>query len=209
MSKGISSQVTYGCSNADFIGKHSYDNLYLNVFLPTFETNIKTQLVGNYNFPNVMTAIAVGLHFGIAMNDIKKAIENYVPDNSRSQLIINGSNTILLDAYNANPTSMKAAISNFENLDLLNKMLWIGAMKEMGNHEAHEHEALVFFIEKTNWKEVILVGKEFYNCKRNYRWFENSDEASEFVKNSKPENASILIKGSRGSKMEKLLEAFR
>ena len=209
MSKGISSQVTYGRINADYVGNISSENqVYLSVLISAFETTIQTQLVGNYNFSNIMTSVAVGLHFGIEMNDIQKAIENYTPDNNRSQLIKKGSNTILLDAYNANPTSMSAAISNFKNLELPNKMLWIGAMKEMGNNEASEHEALVLLIEENNWKDVILVGKEFSKCKKKYSWFENAEEATLFLKNKQPENASILIKGSRGSKMEKLMEAL-
>lgn len=208
MARGIEQQITYGSKDAALIGQSSDKHLYLEVNIPSTQTSIHTQLVGNYNFPNVMTAVAVGLHFGVAMKDIKTAIENYAPDNSRSQLLKMGSNTVLLDAYNANPTSMRAAIINFKALDLPNKMLWLGAMKEMGNEETKEHEALVGLIDESAWSDVLLVGKEFFSCKSNHRWFATSEEATAFVKESKPEHASILIKGSRGSKMERMLEGL-
>jgi UDP-N-acetylmuramoyl-tripeptide--D-alanyl-D-alanine ligase len=209
MANGISSQITYGLSDANITGSPSENNLYLDVNFPEKNITIHSQLVGNYNFPNIMTAVTVGLHFGVDILSIKKAIENYSPDNSRSQLLKINSNTVVLDAYNANPTSMRAAISNFNNLSLENKMLWIGAMKEIGNEEAIEHDSLVKFIAENDWREVVLVGNEFKVCKGKYQWFENSDEASAFVKKSCLENCSILIKGSRGSKMEKMLEALR
>jgi UDP-N-acetylmuramoyl-tripeptide--D-alanyl-D-alanine ligase len=209
MAKGIAAQVTYGSSNATYTGTPLNNGVLLGVRLLNPATTIQTNLVGNYNFPNVMTAIAVGLYFGVSIENIKQAIANYNPDNSRSQWLQKGTNKIILDAYNANPTSMKAAISNFANLDLENKVLWIGAMKEMGDEEQNEHKELVSFIEQHQWKEVILVGKEFAAINTSYHKFETSSDASAYIQNTPPENSSILIKGSRGSKMELMLDAIK
>jgi UDP-N-acetylmuramoyl-tripeptide--D-alanyl-D-alanine ligase len=211
MASGIKEQITYGSVNAKYIGKTLTEDMFLKLAILTAgsETSIKTKLVGDYNFPNVMVAVAVGRHFGISIDEIKEALEGYNPDNSRSQYLKVGSNNVILDAYNANPTSMRAAIGNFAQSNASNRLLWIGGMKEMGREEEHEHRELVKYIEQYNWDEVILVGKEFYKLNGGYRWFETSAEAAEYVKSSKPSNASILIKGSRGSRMEHLLEALK
>ena len=100
---------------------------------------INTHLVGDYNLPNVLAAVCLGSHFGVPANKIKAAIENYLPSNSRSQLVEKDTNKIILDAYNANPTSMRAAIINYAKADLPDKMLWLGGMKEMGDAEELEH----------------------------------------------------------------------
>ena len=207
MAHDIYEQVTYGSANAEYIGKPTMNGVFLQVAMLTAhaETLIDTNLVGGYNFPNVMAAIAVGLHFGIPVDQIKNAIATYVPDNSRSQWIQRGSNKIILDAYNANPTSMKAAIVNFAEANLPNKIMWIGGMKEMGPDEENEHRELVALISKYKWSDVILVGKEFKTLHNNYTWFETSTEAAAYIKSHQPENSSILIKGSRGSKMEMML----
>ncbi|HRO42490.1 MAG TPA: UDP-N-acetylmuramoyl-tripeptide--D-alanyl-D-alanine ligase [Flavipsychrobacter sp.] len=211
MAKGISDQILYGSANAKYIGRTLADEMFLKVAIlsKNAEATIHTNLVGNYNFPNVMVAVAVGLHFGISIDEIKNGIESYQPDNSRSQLLKIGNNTIILDAYNANPTSMRAAISNFAASPSGNKILWIGGMKEMGNDEKIEHEELVKFIEQFEWKDVVLVGKEFESFRKNFRWFETSNEAALAVKSNKPESTCILIKGSRGNRMENLLEALK
>lgn len=211
MAKDIAQQITYGHANAQYIGKIISEDVFLKIAVLTsgMETSISTQLAGDFNFPNVMAAIAVGAHFGIGIDAIKKAIEQYSPDNSRSQFMEIGSNKIILDAYNANPTSMRAAIQNFAATDLKNKTLWLGAMKEMGAEEKNEHQALLAFIRKYAWKEVICVGKEFEGMTEGMLWFEHSAQAAEWIKTHPPINASILIKGSRGSKMEALLEAVK
>jgi UDP-N-acetylmuramoyl-tripeptide--D-alanyl-D-alanine ligase len=210
MAHGIAKQVTYGSANAEYIGKPIMDGVFLQVAVMTAhsETLVKTQLVGTYNFANVMTAIAVGRHFGISIDKIKEAIAAYNPDNSRSQWMKRGSNSIILDAYNANPTSMRAAIINFAEADLPNKVLWIGGMKEMGGEEKNEHNELVSLIAGYKWQDVILVGKEFDGVQNDYRWFGTSAEAATYIKAAQPANSSILVKGSRGSKMEVLVEAI-
>jgi len=210
MARGISRQVTYGSADAQYIGKSIMDGVFLNVavFSVHAETMIHTHLVGDYNYPNVMVAVAIGLHFGIPIDDIKRAIADYNPDNSRSQWLQKGSNKIILDAYNANPTSMRAAIINFSKTDLPNKILWIGGMKEMGSEEANEHRELVQLIANYEWTDVILVGKEFKDVRSSYKWYETSAQAAEEIKKHAPLNSAILIKGSRGSKMEVLVEVL-
>lgn len=204
MAHGITAQITYGSSNATYSGKPTMNGVFLSVSFAdnNVVTVVDTQLVGAYNFPNVMTAIAVGLHFGLQPADIKAAIEAYSPDNSRSQWVQKGSNKIILDAYNANPSSMQAAIQNFATSPLQNKMLWIGGMKEMGEAEMSEHMALITLIAGYEWTDVILVGNEFKAVEHRFRWFADSTQAAAYVATHQPQNAAILIKGSRGSKME-------
>ena len=210
MAHDIKQQITYGSANAQYIGKPLMNGVFLQLALLTTHTEsiLDTNLVGEYNFPNVMTAVAIGLHFGISVDEIKAAIAAYAPDNSRSQWMQKGSNKIILDAYNANPTSMRAAILNFATTDLPLKMLWIGGMKEMGTEELYEHKELVALISKYKWQQVILVGKEFKEVRGNFTWFENSAEAAGYIKAHVPQNSSILVKGSRGSKMEVLVDVL-
>lgn len=204
MAKGITNQVTYGTEAGMYTGVPVMNGVFVGVQVKTDEVteHISTQLVGVYNSANVMTAVAVGQHFGVPMSAIKSAIEAYVPDNSRSQWVTKGSNKIILDAYNANPTSMKAAIENFAATDLKNKVLWIGAMKEMGDAMQTEHQALVNLIGGYDWQQVILVGEEFEATTHGYEWYANSADAARYINEHMPEDSAILIKGSRGSKME-------
>jgi UDP-N-acetylmuramoyl-tripeptide--D-alanyl-D-alanine ligase len=211
MARGIPTQITYGSTDAQYIGKPLTDDVFLSLAILTAgaETTIRTNLVGSYNFPNVMVAIAVGLYFGIVIDDIKEAITAYNPDNSRSQWVVKGSNKIIVDTYNANPTSMQAAITNFASAGLSGKVLWIGAMKEMGREEENEHKALVSLVDQYKWSDVILVGNEFEKVKGSHKWFSTSAEAADYIKKHQPVNNAILVKGSRGSKMEKLVEALQ
>ncbi|XZF12586.1 UDP-N-acetylmuramoyl-tripeptide--D-alanyl-D-alanine ligase [Chitinophagaceae bacterium MMS25-I14] len=210
MSRGIEQQITYGSSNAQYIGKPLMEGLFLQIAMLTSgtETLIGTHLVGEYNFPNVMAAVAAGLHFGITIDIIKSAVAAYNPDNSRSQWLKRGSNQVILDAYNANPTSMRAAIVNFSKINLPHRMLWLGGMKEMGPEEHTEHEELVKMIDQYSWEQVMLVGKEFEGLQGNYMWFPDSVAAAAYVREHQPSGAAILIKGSRGSRMENMLEAL-
>ncbi len=210
MAANTTGQVTYGSVDAQYTGASVMKGIFLSVTFMDDDTpvTIDTKLVGAYNFPNVMTAVAVGLYFGVPSAQIKEAIESYAPDNSRSQWMAKGSNQVILDAYNANPTSMKAAILNFAATTLDNKKLWIGGMKEMGAAESDEHRELVKLISEHQWQEVILVGKEFAGIDHNFKWFEDSTAAAAYVAGNTPHDSAILIKGSRGSRMEKLLDAI-
>jgi UDP-N-acetylmuramoyl-tripeptide--D-alanyl-D-alanine ligase len=206
MAKGINEQITYGEAYAQYTGEVQHNGAFINVVVDNNGTSnvVTTQLVGGYNFPNVMAAVAVGRHFGVPMEAIAAAIAGYQPSNSRSQWMEVGSNHVILDAYNANPTSMKAAIDNFATLALPNKILWIGGMKEMGIAEQYEHQAIVSLIDTYEWKSVILVGAEFKGLAGKHSWFETSIQAAESVAKEQPVNSNILIKGSRGSQMELL-----
>ncbi len=167
---------------------------------------IQTNLVGAYNLPNVLAAVCIGKYFKINVENIKNAIENYSPSNSRSQLIKKESNTIILDAYNANPGSMKAAIENFTTMKGDKKVLLLGDMKELGNESKKEHAAIVELIDHYKWEEVVLVGRNFKEIKSDYIHFDNSEQAKDWWKIKNIQNAQILIKGSRSMEMEKVLE---
>jgi UDP-N-acetylmuramoyl-tripeptide--D-alanyl-D-alanine ligase len=211
MSRGIEKQITYGTAGAQYTGKPVMDGIFLNAIVRDAdgkEVRVQTSLVGAYNFPNVMSAVAVGLSFDVPLNDIIAALMEYQPDNSRSQWLKRGSNDVILDAYNANPTSMKAAIEAFAEAQLTHKRLWLGAMKEMGEASTAEHEALVRLAGQYEWDEVLLVGEEFVDVKGRHPWFANSAEAAAYVRQNPPSGAAVLIKGSRGSRMEALLDAL-
>jgi UDP-N-acetylmuramoyl-tripeptide--D-alanyl-D-alanine ligase len=142
----------------------------------------------------------------VAEENIRKSIENYVPSNSRSQLMHKGSNKIILDAYNANPSSMKAAIDNFSKTESSDKVLVLGAMAELGHESMQEHQSLVDEIRKYSWKDVILVGGDFLKLKHPYRSFASASEAGQWLKEQNVQNSYLLIKGSRSAQMEKVLE---
>ncbi len=171
---------------------------------------INSSIIGSYNFENILSAVCVGNYFEVPAKDINAAIEEYIPDNSRSQIIQRGSNTIILDAYNANPTSMNAALDNFEKINSDNKIIFLGEMAELGKESEAEHHGIILKLKKSNYPNIILVGNNFapYSGELNYLHFQNSELAAQWLKNNQPSNAYILIKGSRSSKMEKLLEAI-
>lgn len=210
MGRGIDEQVTYGTANAEIIGRATGDGNLLQVTMLTagLETQIQTQLVGDYNLANVLAAVAVGDYFDIDIDTIKKALEQYIPSNSRSQWLEKGSNKIILDAYNANPSSMKLAIENLAHLKADHKWLLLGAMKEMGAESVTEHQALVDLLQQLGLQQVILTGTEFEATKHNYLWFATSEEAKNYLLQHPIQDATILIKGSRGSRMEVVLDAF-
>ena len=163
---------------------------------------IQTNLVGQYNLPNILAAVCVGRHFNIKDKKIKAALENYLPSNSRSQLIEMSGNKIILDAYNANPGSMKLAIENFAEMKGEKKILFLGDMKELGTESRQEHQSIVNLLNQYNWMEVILVGKNFGEIKSTYKHFENSKQAADWFRDEEIIDALILVKGSRSMEME-------
>ncbi len=169
---------------------------------------ISTHLVGDYNLPNIVAATCVGKYFKIKDKNIKQSIEGYMPSNSRSQWLSIGTNDIILDAYNANPGSMKAAIENFGHDNTENKILVLGDMMELGDDSEKEHAFIVKLIDQYLWKQVLLVGKTFAMIKSDYLHFENVDEALNWLTDNSINNSGILIKGSRSMQMEKVLPAF-
>ena len=173
---------------------------------------VTTQMVGAYNLPNLIAACAVGCFFKIDAAKIDMAIASYAPENNRSQFEKCGTNTLLLDAYNANPSSMAAAIENISKFRHDKKIVVLGDMFELGEASAQEHQKIVNHIgEKIPDAKVLLVGKNFSETKYRYGSLKFADAiaAAEWMKNNLPENSLILIKGSRGMKMEIVAQALK
>lgn len=168
---------------------------------------ISTRLVGNYNFENALAAVCIGNTFNVNIQHIQEAIENYEPQNNRSQLIKTDSNTLLLDSYNANPSSMKVAISNFSQLEFPNKIAILGEMLELGEASVREHGALIGQLNELTFEDVFLVGPSFMNYKENqkYHFLSNTLDLIEYLKTHPIKNKHILLKGSRGMKLETTL----
>src|SRR5688572_366535 len=209
MSKGISGIIKYGTEENDHIIGKVFRNdpfLEVEVIQGLDDKIIPTQLVGEYNLPNVLAAVTIGKFFEVPEKKIRSSIENYVPSNSRSQLIEKGSNKIILDAYNANPSSMKVAIENFASKKEENKILVLGAMAELGKESLYEHEQVIDLIKKYSWKEVVLVGGDFLKLPHSYLSFENSLKAKEWFRQQHFQNSYVLVKGSRSMQMERVLE---
>ena len=167
--------------------------------------SIQTHLVGNYNLPNVLAAVAIGHHFKVPNDKIKMAIENYIPSNSRSQLLNWNNNEVILDAYNANPSSMKLAVENFAKMNKENKIVCLGGMRELGADTLMEHQMLIDQLKETNWKQVMLVGSEFKPCDHNFLYFDTVLEAKAWLQAQELKGYTLLIKGSRGIQMEQLI----
>ena len=168
--------------------------------------DIQTRLVGAYNFENVAAAIAVGQYFGVDGYDIKTALEEYTPTNSRSQ-VIEGRNRIIMDAYNANPTSMSASIRNFSQICGDNALLILGDMRELGDASEQEHKAILELIKTLGFHEAFLVGSCFsqYNDNPNYRTFINMMALAAHLALNPVEGRTILVKGSHSIQLEKIL----
>ncbi|HYF33348.1 MAG TPA: UDP-N-acetylmuramoyl-tripeptide--D-alanyl-D-alanine ligase [Chitinophagaceae bacterium] len=207
MSKGIPSIIKYGTTDADITGQAVKSEPFLEVGITggTSIASIKTQLVGAYNLPNVLVAVAVGKYFKVPDEAIKGSIEAYTPSNSRSQLIERDGNKIILDAYNANPSSMKLAIENFAKLPAGDKVLMLGGMAELGEESLQEHALIVDLIKQHPWKDVVLVGGDFLKIEHPFRQFKNSGEAADWYRSRNLQGNYILIKGSRSMQMEKVL----
>ena len=208
MSKGISGIIKYGTKDAHVMGRVFRNEPFLQVEIlqGIDERIISTQLIGEYNLPNVLAAVTVGKFFNVPEMDIKSAIENYTPTNSRSQFIQKGSNKIILDAYNANPSSMKLAIENFASLHAKDKVLMLGSMAELGKDSIKEHQLLLDLINDYKWKDVVLVGGDFLKIPHQWHSFDNYQKANEWFRQQNFENTYFLVKGSRSMEMEKVLE---
>ncbi|MCC1484757.1 UDP-N-acetylmuramoyl-tripeptide--D-alanyl-D-alanine ligase [Winogradskyella immobilis] len=168
---------------------------------------IRSQLIGKYNYGNIASAVAIGHHFNVPNDKIILGIEKYCPKNNRSQIINQNSNKIILDAYNANPTSMLAALDNFKQLKDKNKMLFLGDMFELGNASPKEHQAIVDYLETNFTENIYIIGENFFITRTNsfikaYKTFEDLklDLNITSIKDS-----TILIKGSRGMALERIL----
>ena len=207
LAKQVPQIIWYGTHSGSIRGSIENSMPFLKVGITgTLELSIQTQLVGTYNLPNVLCAAAIGNFFGVPAEKIQSAIESYTPSNSRSQWINWGTNQVILDAYNANPSSMKVAIENFAQLPGSAKILMLGAMMELGETSVAEHQALLNLIQQYPWEEVVLVGGDFSNLSHPYHYFTDSTQAKAWLRSKSPQNAQILLKGSRSMKMEKVIE---
>jgi UDP-N-acetylmuramoyl-tripeptide--D-alanyl-D-alanine ligase len=207
LSSDIKNVIYYGSKGANSTGNVFKNDPFIEVKInSTLPMHIQTNLVGDYNLYNILAAVCIGKYFKINDEKIKNAIENYSPSNSRSQLIKRNNNTIILDAYNANPGSMKAAIENFAAMKGNKKILLLGAMMELGTESEKEHAAIVTLIDQYKWNAVVLVGKDFNDVKHKYINYENPLQVRDWMKKENIQNAQILIKGSRSMQMEKVLE---
>lgn len=165
---------------------------------------VHTQLIGSYNLSNMLAAIAIGLHFGVAPADVVAALEQYVPSNNRSQLTVTAHNRLIIDAYNANPSSMAAAIENFRLTEAADKLAILGDMRELGEAAPAEHQKVVDRLKADGFTDVWLVGPEFARTDTAYRKFADVAEVREAIAAARPEGRTILVKGSNGIRLFEL-----
>jgi UDP-N-acetylmuramoyl-tripeptide--D-alanyl-D-alanine ligase len=198
--------ITYGQDTSAVY----YGNILPTEEFLTIQVNgqvIQSNLVGDYNFENAMSAIAIGQYFNVPMADIKSAIENYFPSNNRSQKIIRGTTTIILDAYNANPSSMAEALKNFSKLAAPKKMVILGEMMELGQYAEEEHKKIKIITESMSLAKCVFVGNGFLftAADSNNLWFENAATTKTWLNQQDLTDFFILIKGSRKNELEKVL----
>ncbi len=167
-------------------------------------TSIQSKLVGDYNLNNILASLCIGNYFDVSLSEMIKGIEGYEPSNNRSQAVKMKSNDVVMDAYNANPSSMAAAVQNFARIKADYKMLILGDMFEMGEESMREHTAMIELVHQLKFEHAIFVGKDFYACKKyEFQYFETTEEAKKYLLNIKPQHTHILVKGSRGMKLER------
>jgi UDP-N-acetylmuramoyl-tripeptide--D-alanyl-D-alanine ligase len=168
---------------------------------------ITTNLIGAYNYSNISAAITIGKYFNINTKNISSSLESYTSTNNRSQIITTEkNNTLILDAYNANPTSMKAALDSFSKINSINKVIILGDMFELGSESEKEHQLIADYCTELNFKNVLLVGKLFSDVKSDHLKIETFEELKEYIITTKICEHQILIKGSRGMALERITE---
>ena len=204
--------VSYGTANADtvatFIGADPYLSFYAEDGDQVY--NITTHLFGGYNFGNALAALAVGHYFKVDYFDIKQALEDYIPSNNRSQLKRTAHNQLLLDCYNANPTSMEAAIRSFADMKAEHKVVMLGGMRELGAESDAEHHKLVELLKTLHFEQMVLIGEEFAFVQGDvrFKWFADSTAAKSYLVSHPLADTTILLKGSNGTKMWLLEEVL-
>lgn len=167
---------------------------------------VNTHLIGSYNLDNMLAAAAIGRYFGVSDDDISSALVSYLPHNNRSQLKETADNKLIVDAYNANPTSMMAALKNFRQVEAPHKMVILGDMKELGEASREEHQKVVGYLKECGFDRVVLVGPEFAAATHSYQTFQHVDEVLADIRMHKPQGYYILIKGSNSMKLSQLPE---
>jgi len=209
------SSILNNYSNSFSFGSNSKSNCILNklkskncISIKYNEESIVSNIYGDYNFENISIAIAIGCYFKIGIEQIKKGVESYLPENNRSQILKKRNNTIILDAYNANPSSMDLAISSFDNINTTNKMIIAGDMFELGQESNKYHQQIINYLEKSTNTLTYVVGVNF--CKTNHskkiKSFPSTKELINNISKLNISNYSILIKGSRTMQLEKIVE---
>ncbi len=200
-------KVTFGSLNSDypieFVDANPFVKLIFN------KINLQSKLIGKYNYLNIACAIAIGKYFNVSDEHIKKGIENYIPSNNRSQILYKNSNKIILDAYNANPNSMEAALENLSQLTDKNKIAILGDMFEIGKNTMQEHQHIVDLIEESDFNKCILIGEIFSKIRiadKRIVQFKTYDEFKDEFNKIQIENGTILIKASRGMALERVLD---
>ena len=202
-------KITYGTDkNADIKGNVLSANPYLSVIWE--KHHIDTQLVGDYNFENVMAAICIGKYFKVEDNDIVDALSSYCPTNNRSQVIATGHNRVVMDAYNANPTSMSFSIKNFKNICSNDCLLVLGDMRELGKESEQEHDTILKLLEELQFKNVYLVGPEFSKVAKDYNYvkFGNVDKLIEYLHSNPIMGKDVLVKGSNSIHLNKIIDSL-
>lgn len=201
--------IYYGTRDEMFVaGRILENNPYVKFewrFSQKFHT-VQTHLIGAYNLSNALAAITIGKYFGVRSISVSEAIEEYVPTNNRSQLKQTEKNTIIIDAYNANPTSMKAALENFANLEANHKTLILGEMRELGENSKSEHQKITDLLTDKHFNNVFLIGNLFDESNNGFNTYKDIDEFSKYLKQHPIEDSYILLKGSRGVQLEKCLD---
>lgn len=186
--------------NIQYVGANPY------VVLEAESTRMQTQLIGKYNFPNCCAAIVMGKYFNVPLEDIKAALEAYAPQNNRSQIMEKNGHHIILDAYNANPTSMRAALENFNLMEAPNKVLIIGDMFELGQTAAEEHQTIADLAAGLDFNAVYLVGENFFGTTTTLNTYRSFNDLKQHLTKNPLPKGTLLIKGSRGMALERVLE---
>lgn len=208
IAEGIN-RITYGNEDNDFVSGEIIECDPFLRFKWKCQNNthvVSTHLVGSYNLPNILAAITVGIHFEIPPEIINEAISSYKPDNNRSQLKQTARNQLIIDTYNANPSSMKVALDNFSLLNATDKMVILGDMLELGNESASLHMEVIRQLEEMKLTNVILCGKLFCSLKSSFTCFPTVDLVNEYLQEKNFQGYSILIKGSHGIHLERVID---
>ncbi len=190
----------YFDSELKFLGVHPFVEMSYN------KNTIQSNLIGAYNYANIAAAVTIGNYFKVSNIDIKGAIESYIPANNRSQIIETKTNKIILDAYNANPSSMKVALENFNSIQEKNKVVILGDMFELGEESLQEHQAITDLVNSLNFDKTFFVGQNFMLTKTDKYQFSTYEKLENYIKKNPLEHQSILIKGSRGMGLERILD---
>lgn len=205
-SKIISKRISYGKNpNADYVFEVVAESPFVSIKMSN--TTINSNLTGSYNLPNMMVAAAIGAHFGLTAQQVKSGIEGYVPENNRSQIVEKNGARYIMDAYNANPTSMEAALRSFQVLEAEKKLVIMGDMFELGELSYSEHQRILQLTKDLGLSEVMAIGKYFNAQKSNFNFtfFENATDAKEYFNSLDLKGYTILVKGSRGMKLEEVV----